>query len=118
VSDVEYLPNDEPAIESGIAGAIQPEETGQASGDVDEPAPTPPATYSTALDEPPTGTQPITRSTDVAPGEAVLAYIHGRWRDAVVARHDVNSLLVTYTRPGSLGQVQQRIATNRVRRRT
>jgi hypothetical protein len=69
------------------------------------------------LDEPPLGTEPIARSTDVRPGEAVLAYIHGRWRDAVVVRRDIGSLLVSYTRPGSFGRVQQRIATQRVRRR-
>jgi hypothetical protein len=72
---------------------------------------------STAFDEPPAGTEPIARSTDVRPGEAVLAYIHGRWRDAVVVRRDIGSLLVSYSRPGSFGRVQQRLTTDRVRRR-
>jgi hypothetical protein len=124
VSDLEHPPDDEPTVETGIAEDAQPEEaaepegTGQPPAEVDEPAPTAATTYSTALDEPPTDTQPITRSTDVAPGEEVLAYIRGQWRDAVIARRDISSLLVTYTRPGSFGQVQQRIATDRVRRRT
>jgi hypothetical protein len=122
VSEVEHPPGDEPTVETGIAEVAQPEEAAEPEGtehpaEVDEPAPTA-ATYSTSLDEPPTDTQPITRSTDVAPGEAVIAYIRGQWRDAVIARRDISSLLVTYTRPGSFGQVQQRIATDRVRRRT
>lgn len=77
-----------------------------------------PVTFSASLDEPPPDSEPIARSTDVAPGEAVLAYIRGRWRDAVVVRRDIGSLLVSYTRQGSFGQVQQRVATDRVRRRT
>jgi hypothetical protein len=83
------------------------------------PSPAPPlASHGTDLDDPPPGTEPIARSTDVALGEAVLAFIRGRWRDAVVVRRDIGSLLVTYSRPGSFGRVQQRLATSRVRRRT
>jgi hypothetical protein len=97
------LPTDEPAIEPEVVepGAA-PEER---------------ARHGTDLDEPPAGTEPIARSTDVRPGEAVLAYIRGRWRDAVVVRRDIGSLLVSYTRPGSFGRVQQRLTTDRVRRR-
>jgi hypothetical protein len=94
---------EEPVPEPGVVGP--------------EVAPGQEAPGSTDLDEPPVGTEPIARSTDVRPGEAVLAYIHGRWRDAVVVRRDIGSLLVSYTRPGSFGRVQQRIATDRVRRR-
>ena len=101
---------------------------GQVSGfeqpPVDEPAAQPvvvereePVRESTAFDEPPAGTEPIARSTDVRPGEAVVAYIRGRWRDVVVVRRDIGSLLVAYTRPGSFGRVQQRVATSQVRRR-
>jgi hypothetical protein len=72
---------------------------------------------STAFDEPPAGTEPIARSTDVRPGETVVAYIRGRWREAVVIRRDIGSLLVGYTRPGSFGRVQQRITTGQARRR-
>ena len=71
---------------------------------------------STAFDEPPAGTEPIARSTDVRPGETVVAYIRGRWREAVVVQRDIGSLLVGYTRPGSFGRVQQRVSTGQVRR--
>ena len=103
VSGVEHLPAEEPTIEPD---AVRP-----------GPAPEERAPDSTDLDEPPAGTEPIARSTDVRPGEAVLAYIRGRWRDAVVVRRDIGSLLIAYTRPGSFGRVQQRITTDRVRRR-
>jgi hypothetical protein len=103
VSGIELPPVDEPATEP----TTEP--------DVVEPEV--PMRESTALDEPPAGTEPIARSTDVRPGEAVLAYIRGRWRDVVVVRRDIGSLLVAYTRPGSFGRVQQRVATGQVRRR-
>jgi hypothetical protein len=103
VSGLEQPDTEEPVPEPDVGGPeVAPEETARSG---------------TALDEPPAGTEPIARSTDVRPGEAVLAYIHGRWRDAVVVRRDIGSLLVSYTRPGSFGRVQQRIATDRVRRR-
>jgi hypothetical protein len=123
------------AVPALVSGLVQPEpeepdteEPGTEEPGTEEPVPEPgivgpevapgqEARGSTDLDEPPVGTEPIARSTDVRPGEAVLAYIHGRWRDAVVVRRDIGSLLVSYTRPGSFGRVQQRIATDRVRRR-
>jgi hypothetical protein len=101
--DTEQSDTGEPVVEPGVV--------------VPEAAPEQQARSGADLDEPPVGTEPIARSTDVRPGEAVLAYIHGRWRDAVVVRRDIGSLLVSYTRPGSFGRVQQRIATQRVRRR-
>ena len=103
VSGLEQPPPEEPPSEPDVA---PPAEAGAAR--------TP---GSTAFDQPPAGTEPIARSTDVRPGEAVLAYIHGRWRDAVVVRRDIGSLLVSYSRPGSFGRVQQRLTTDRVRRR-
>lgn len=103
VSGLDQLHTEEPAIEPDVVAP--------------EPAPEEGARDGTAFDEPPAGTEPIARSTDVRPGEAVLAHIRGRWRDAVVVRRDIGSLLVSYTRPGSFGRVQQRVATNRVRRR-
>ncbi|WP_142105116.1 hypothetical protein [Pseudonocardia cypriaca] len=104
VSGIEQPPVDEPATEPDVVepDVVEPEE---------------PVRASTALDEPPAGTEPIARSTDVRPGEAVVAYIRGRWRDVVVVRRDIGSLLVAYTRPGSFGRVQQRVATGQVRRR-
>jgi hypothetical protein len=104
------------AVRAQVSGIEQP----QAEDQPVEPEATPdePVPADTASDEPPAGTEPIARSTDVRPGEAVLAHIRGRWRDAVVVRRDIGSLLVSYTRPGSFGAVQQRIATDRVRRRT
>jgi hypothetical protein len=100
-----------PGQVSGIEPATEP----TTEPDVVEPEV--PVRESTALDEPPADTEPIARSTDVRPGEAVLAYIRGRWRDVVVVRRDIGSLLVAYTRPGSFGRVQQRVATGQVRRR-
>src|SRR5690606_7263081 len=110
------------AVPAQVSGLAPPEppppEPAQAPAEPAAPAaPAPKAPAGTALDEPPVGSEPITRSTDVRPGESVLAYIHGRWRDAVVVRRDIGSLLVAYSRPGSFGRVQQRIATDRVRRR-
>jgi hypothetical protein len=118
------------AVPALVSGLVQPdpEELDAEEPDTEEPVPEPgvlgpevapgqKARGGAGLDEPPLGTEPIARSTDVRPGEAVLAYIHGRWRDAVVVRRDIGSLLVSYTRPGSFGRVQQRIATQRVRRR-
>jgi hypothetical protein len=104
----QHLHADEPATEPD---AVEP--------GVVEPgvAPEERARHSTDLDEPPAGTEPIARSTDVRPGQAVLAYIRGRWREAVVVRRDIGSLLVAYARPGSFGRVQQRLTTDRVRRR-
>jgi hypothetical protein len=99
VSGLEQPPADEPAT---VPDAVGPEE---------------PVRESTAFDEPPAGTEPIARSTDVRPGEVVVAYIRCRWRDAEVVRRDIGSLLVSYTRPGSFGRVQQRLTTDRVRRR-
>ena len=72
-----------------------PEDAGEPVTEV--PASVPSPEHSTSLDDPPAGTEPITRSIDVAPGEAVVAYIRGRWRDAVVAQRDIGSLLVTYS---------------------
>jgi hypothetical protein len=105
-----------PAQVSGLEPA-QPEEQ-VTEPDVTEPeAPEELPRESTAFDEPPAGTEPIARSTDVRPGETVVAYIRGRWREAVVIRRDIGSLLVGYTRPGSFGRVQQRITTGHARRR-
>jgi hypothetical protein len=119
VSGVEYIHGEQPAVDLHIVEPeTAPEEAEHEPADVEEPTPAPPAAYSTFLYEPPAGTEPITRSTDVAPGEAVVAYIHGRWQDAVVVMPNIGSLLVTYSRPGPFGQVQLRIATDRVRQRT
>jgi hypothetical protein len=119
VSDVEYMHDIEPAVELDvIEPETAPEEAAHEPAHVEEPTPAPPAAYSTFLYEPPAGTEPIARSTDVAPGEAVVAYIRGRWQDAVVVKRDIGSLLVGYSRPGPFGQVQVRIATDRVRRLT
>ena len=99
---------------------VEPEDIPEDAGKpaIEVPASVTSAYYRTSLDNPPEGTEPITRSTDVAPGEPVVAYIRGRWRDAVVARRDIGSLLVTYSRPqGSFGEVQLRVATKWVRRR-
>lgn len=94
----------EPALEPGV---VEPAATPEEETTRD----------STVSGEPPAGTEPIARSTDVRPGEAVQAHIRGRWREAVVVRRDIGSLLVSYTRPGSFGPVQQRITIDRVRRR-
>ena len=99
VSAPEQPPPDEAATEPDVVEAEEP------------------VRESTAFDEPHAGTEPIARSTDVRPGEAVVAYIRGRWREAVVVRRDIGSLLVAYTRPGSFGRVLQRITTGQVRRR-
>jgi hypothetical protein len=103
-----------------VPGQVSGHEEPAADQPVSEPAVVEleePVRESTAFDEPPGGTEPIARSTDVRPGEAVVAYIRGRWREAVVVRRDIGSLLVAYSRPGSFGRVQQRIATGQVRRR-
>jgi hypothetical protein len=118
VSVVEYVPAEEPAVELDVVEPeAAPEEGEPEPAGVEEPTPAPPAAYSTFLYEPPAGTEPIARSTDVAPGEVVVAYIHGRWQNAVVVGRDIGSVLVSYSRPGPFGEVQQRIATDRVRRR-
>lgn len=118
VSGLEQPPLEQPLPEEPLPEQPAPEEP-TTEPDVVAPraAPEGRTPGGTALDEPPAGTEPIARSTDVRPGEAVLAHIHGRWRDAVVVRRDIGSLLVSYTRPGSFGLVQQRITTDRVRRR-
>lgn len=126
------LTGDELALLLAGDTVVVPGEVGGAEQPDDEPGDEPeeavleqvlgqvpaPATFGASLDEPPPDSEPIARSTDVAPGEAVLAYIRGRWREAVVVRRDIGSLLVSYSRQGSFGQVQQRVATDRVRRRT
>jgi hypothetical protein len=113
VSGIEQMRDEEPEVE---LEAVEPEAMTEEAEH--EPAGVEQTAYGTSLDEPPAGTEPITRSTDVAPGEAVVAYIRGRWQDAVVARRDIGSLLLGYSRPGPFGQVQVRITTDRVRRRT
>jgi hypothetical protein len=113
VSGIEQMRDEEPEVDlEAVEPAAMAEEAEH------EPAGVEQTEYGTSLDEPPAGTEPITRSTDVAPGEAVVAYIRGRWQDALVARRDIGSLLLSYSRPGPFGQVQVRIATDRVRRRT
>jgi hypothetical protein len=115
------LAGDTVVVPGEVGGTEQPDDEPGGPEALPEPAVVDvplPATFGTSLDEPPPDSEPIARSTDVAPGEAVLAYIRGRWRDAVVVRRDIGSLLVSYTRQGSFGQVQQRVATDRVRRRT
>jgi hypothetical protein len=108
------------AVPAQVSG-LEPEPADErvAEPDVAEPEEPPEELprHSTAFDEPPAGTEPIARSTDVRPGETVVAYIRGRWREAVVIRRDIGSLLVGYTRPGSFGSVQQRITTGQARRR-
>jgi hypothetical protein len=110
-----------PARVSGLEPAPDEEEPEEEATEPDVVEPEAPPEElprdGTAFDEPPAGTEPIARSTDVRPGETVVAYIRGRWREAVVVRRDIGSLLVTYTRPGSFGRVQQRITTGQVRRR-
>jgi hypothetical protein len=119
VSGIEEVRDEEPEVElDTVEPEAVAEEAEHEPAGVEQPTPIATAGYSTSLDEPPAGTGPITRSTDVAPGEAVVAYIRGRWQDAVVARRDIGSLLLSYSRPGPFGQVQARIATDRVRRRT
>jgi hypothetical protein len=113
VSGIEQMRDEEPEVE---LEAVEPEAMTEEAEH--EPAGVEQTAYGTSLDEPPAGTEPITRSTDVGPGEAVVAYIRGRWQDAVVARRDIGSLLLSYSRPGPFGQVQVRITTDRVRRRT
>lgn len=104
-----------PATPDVVEAEAIPEDAGEPA--IEVPASVASSDYGTSVDDPPAGTEPIARSTDVAPGEAVVAYIRGRWRDAVVARRDIGSLLVTYSPPqGSFGDVQLRIATKWVRR--
>jgi hypothetical protein len=84
-----------------------------------EPEPAQSGLYSTAVDEPPPGTEPISRSMDLGPTEQVVAYVGGRWRDAVVVSRDIGSVLVRYSRSGRWGQgVRQRVRTEQVRRWT
>jgi hypothetical protein len=118
VSGFEQPHEEEPAAEPEVVEPeIAPEETVPEPAADEEPRPAAPKAYGTSHDKPPTATEQIARSTDVAPGEVVVAYIRGRWQDAVVVRRDIGSLLVSYSRSGPFGQVQTRIATDRVRRR-
>ncbi|OLT09349.1 hypothetical protein BJF78_30795 [Pseudonocardia sp. CNS-139] len=72
--------------------------------------------YGAVFTEPPAGTEPIRRGTDLDPDEPVVGYINGRWRNAVAVRRDAGSILAGYTRPGPFGQVLQRLSVTEVRR--
>jgi hypothetical protein len=114
VGGLERLVDEEPAVERHVVEPeVMPEDAGHEPVGVEEP----PTAYSAFLYEPPARTEPIARGSDVAPGEVVVAYVGGRWRDAVVVSSNIGSLLVGYSRPVPFGQVQLRVTTDRVRRR-
>jgi hypothetical protein len=91
----------------------EPQHDEPANGDAPGPAV---SWYSAALDAPPPGTVPIMRTTEVARDEAVVAYLRGRWRDAIVVSKDVGTLFVSYSREGR--DRRQRVPVGWVRRRT
>jgi hypothetical protein len=90
-----------------------------ASADAD---PEPVAVEPEGQDDPTSGTPPagdssvVTSGYDLVVGQNVLADVHGRWRDAVVAHRDRTTVMVEYQLDDTpLGARRQRIGTDRVR---
>jgi hypothetical protein len=72
--------------------------------------------YGSNLDEPPAGTEPITRPAQLDPPERVVAYVDGRWRDWLVVSRDRRSALVAYVVDGPFGDRLRRLTFDRLRR--
>jgi hypothetical protein len=83
---------------------------------VDETPEVPPGEYGSNLDDPPAGTEPITRPTQLEPPDRVVAYVDGRWRDGLVVSRDRRTALVAYVVDGPFGDRLRRLAFDRVRR--
>jgi hypothetical protein len=112
---VEPVQLDEP--EPGDRGQV-----GQV-GELDEPFPdveeTPgpgTAAYGSNLDDPPAGTEPIVRPTQVEPPQRVVAYVEGRWCDALAVSRGQRTALVAYAVEGPFGDRLRRLTFDRVRR--
>jgi hypothetical protein len=106
----------EPRLDVGKPD-VEPEPDGPGLTVVKQPE-TVPSRYSSLVDEPPEGTVPITRVSEVARDEAVVAYIRGQWRDATVLRKDVGTLFLRYSREGPFGRdLRTSVRVDWVRRR-
>lgn len=88
-----------------------------------EPAPggdqapeVPAGEYGPKLDEPPAGTEPITRPAQLVPPERVVTYLDGRWRAGLVISRDRHTALVAYVVDGPFGDRLRRVTFDRVRR--
>jgi hypothetical protein len=81
----------------------------------DETPEVPAGEYGSKLDEPPAGTEPITRPAQVDPPERVVAYVDGRWRDGLVISRDRRTALVAYVVDGPFGDRLRRVTFDRVR---
>jgi hypothetical protein len=74
--------------------------------------------YGARLDEPPPGTETVTRAAQLHPPHRVVAYVAGRWRDALVVSRDQRSALIAYVGDGPFGDRLGRLTFDRVRLRT
>jgi hypothetical protein len=91
------------------------EQLGEPVPDVDETPELPAGEYGSQLDQAPTGTDPITRPTQLHPPHRVVAYVAGRWRDALVVSRDQRTALVAYAVEGPFGDRLRRLTFNLVR---
>jgi hypothetical protein len=71
-------------VDEQRAVPVEPEQLEEPVPGGDETPELPADEYGTKLDEPPAGTEPIARPAQVEPPERVVAYVDGRWRDALV----------------------------------
>lgn len=81
----------------------QVEQIDEPMPDVEEAAAPVPAAYESKLDEPPPGTEPIARAEQLDPTHRVVAYVAGRWRDALVVSRDPTSPRPESTIPAPAG---------------
>lgn len=97
------------------AGGDEVEQIDEPVPDLGETPELPGGEYGLRLDEPPAGTEPITRPAQLHPPHRVVAYVAGRWCDALVLSRDQRSALVAYTVEGPFGDRLRRISLDRVR---
>jgi hypothetical protein len=107
-------PEPEPESEPGHRGqAVQLDEP---PPDVEETPGPGTATYGSNFDDPPAGTEPIAGPAEVDPPHRVVAYIDGRWRDALVVSRKQRTALVAYAVEGPFGDRLRRLMFDRLRR--
>jgi hypothetical protein len=93
----------EQLVEPKPAGGGEVEQIGELVPDLGGFRERPAGEYGSRFDEPPAGTEPVTRPAQLQPPHRVVAHVAGRWRDALVVSRDQRSALLAYVVEGPFG---------------